>query len=324
MSGASILVTGAAGQLGAELVHALAPYGTVTGADRAALDLSDPAAIVAAVRASRPALIVNAGAYTAVDRAETEVALADAVNAVAPGVLAEEAKRLGAVLIHYSTDYVFDGEARDPWTEDDPVRPVSAYGRSKLAGERAVEASGADAIVLRTSWVYARRGRNFLLTMQRLADEGRASRGGRPVRRPELEPRTRARDREDRRGGPARARRAPRPLSPLRARAHDMVRVREGDLRGPVVGARHADHDRGVSDRRAAPGDERPRHHTVRTHVRFRAAGMAGVAPRVPDRSRSAGQRVCRPLTGAERCGIGQRIPHNPTNPGESIDESSN
>ncbi|HQU51017.1 MAG TPA: sugar nucleotide-binding protein, partial [Casimicrobiaceae bacterium] len=165
MSGASILVTGAAGQLGAELVHALAPYGTVTGADRAALDLSDPAAIVAAVRASRPALIVNAGAYTAVDRAETEVALADAVNAVAPGVLAEEAKRLGAVLIHYSTDYVFDGEARDPWTEDDPVRPVSAYGRSKLAGERAVEASGADAIVLRTSWVYARRGRNFLLTM---------------------------------------------------------------------------------------------------------------------------------------------------------------
>ncbi len=173
MSGASILVTGAAGQLGAELVHALAPYGTVTGADRAALDLSDPAAIVAAVRASRPALIVNAGAYTAVDRAETEVALADAVNAVAPGVLAEEAKRLGAVLIHYSTDYVFDGEARDPWTEDDPVRPVSAYGRSKLAGERAVEASGADAIVLRTSWVYARRGRNFLLTMQRLADEGR-------------------------------------------------------------------------------------------------------------------------------------------------------
>jgi dTDP-4-dehydrorhamnose reductase len=170
---ASILVTGATGQLGAELVHALAPYGEVAGTDRAALDLADPSAIVATVRRVAPALIVNAGAYTSVDLAEKETSLADAINGVAPGVLAEEARRIGAILIHYSTDYVFDGSATAPYVEDAPARPLSAYGRSKLAGERAVAASGADALVFRTSWVYGRRGRNFLLTMQRLAAEGR-------------------------------------------------------------------------------------------------------------------------------------------------------
>jgi dTDP-4-dehydrorhamnose reductase len=170
---AAILVTGAAGQLGAELVAALAPLGEVTGTDRSQLDLADPSAIVATIRRVRPALIVNAGAYTAVDLAEKEAALADAVNGVAPGILAEEAKRSGAVLIHYSTDYVFDGDATTPYDEDAPTRPLSAYGRSKLAGERAAAASGAAAIVFRTSWVYGRRGRNFLLTMQRLASEGR-------------------------------------------------------------------------------------------------------------------------------------------------------
>lgn len=169
----AILVTGATGQLGAELVHALAPYGAVVGSDRATLDLADPAAIVATLRRAKPALIVNAGAYTSVDLAEKETLLADAINGAAPGVLAEEAKRLGAVLIHYSTDYVFDGNAAIPYTEDAPARPLSAYGRSKLAGERAVAAAGADALVFRTSWVYGRRGRNFLLTMQRLAAEGR-------------------------------------------------------------------------------------------------------------------------------------------------------
>lgn len=170
---AAILVTGAAGQLGAELVRALAPHGDVVGTDRSQLDLADPSAIVATVRRLEPSLIVNAGAYTAVDLAEKETALADAVNGVAPGVLAEEAKRAGAVLIHYSTDYVFDGTATTAYVEDAPTRPLSAYGRSKLAGERAVAASGAAAVVFRTSWVYGRRGRNFLLTMQRLAAEGR-------------------------------------------------------------------------------------------------------------------------------------------------------
>jgi dTDP-4-dehydrorhamnose reductase len=141
----------------------------VTAVDRAALDLADPDAIVAAVRGLKPDLIVNAGAYTAVDRAETERDLAFAVNATAPGILAAEAKRLSAVLIHYSTDYVFDGEARAPYAEDAPVAPLSVYGASKLAGEQAIAAAGARALTLRTSWVYGMRGSNFLLTIRRLA-----------------------------------------------------------------------------------------------------------------------------------------------------------
>ena len=172
MSGAgTILVTGAAGQLGAELVATLAPHGRVVATTHADLDLADRDAIVATMRRVQPALVVNAAAYTAVDAAEREPALADAVNGAAPGVLADEAKRSGAVLIHYSTDYVFDGRTTTPYDEDAPVNPLSAYGRSKLAGERAVAASGADALVLRTSWVYGRRGRNFLTTMRRLAGE---------------------------------------------------------------------------------------------------------------------------------------------------------
>jgi dTDP-4-dehydrorhamnose reductase len=166
-----ILVTGAAGQLGAELVHALAPHGRVVATGHADLDLADPSAIVATLRRIDPSLIVNAAAYTAVDLAEQETDRADAVNGVAPGVMAEDAKRLGALLVHYSTDYVFDGRANVPYDEDAPARPLSAYGRSKLAGERAIAASGAPALVFRTSWVYGRRGRNFLTTMQRLARE---------------------------------------------------------------------------------------------------------------------------------------------------------
>ncbi len=167
----TILVTGARGQLGAELAVSLAPLGRVIATDRTTLDLADASAVAGAVRSAKPALIVNAGAYTNVDLAERESALADAVNGVAPGVLADEAAKLGAVLIHYSTDYVFDGTARRPYDEDDPVAPLSAYGRSKLAGERAVLESRAKSLVLRTSWVYGLSGRNFLLTMRRLAAE---------------------------------------------------------------------------------------------------------------------------------------------------------
>ena len=171
MGGRPILVTGASGQLGAELCQALAPHGAVVATTHAELDLADPDAIVATMRRVSPALVVNAAAYTAVDLAEREGARADAVNGVAPGVLADEARRAGALLVHYSTDYVFDGMASAPYDEDAPARPLSAYGRSKLAGERAIAASGAKALVLRTSWVYGRRGKNFLTTMQRLARE---------------------------------------------------------------------------------------------------------------------------------------------------------
>jgi len=167
----AILLTGADGQVGFELARLLAPLGEIVAADRGALDLADPDAIVAVVRRLTPALIVNAAAYTAVDRAESEPDLARAINGRAPGILAEEAKRASAVLIHYSTDYVFDGTRTTPYPEDAPTAPLNMYGRSKLEGERAIAAAGAHAIVLRTSWVYGLRGKNFLLTMRKLAAE---------------------------------------------------------------------------------------------------------------------------------------------------------
>ena len=171
MARPTILVTGASGQVGFELARSLRQHGDVNAPDRTALDLADADSIVAAVRGLRPNLIVNAGAYTAVDLAEKEHGVAFALNARAPGILAEEAKRLDAVLIHYSTDYVFDGMATVPYAEDSPATPLNVYGASKLAGERAVAQTGARAVMLRTSWVYGARGRNFLLTMLRLAED---------------------------------------------------------------------------------------------------------------------------------------------------------
>jgi dTDP-4-dehydrorhamnose reductase len=167
----TILITGANGQLGYELARLLPAHGAVTALDRAHLDLADVDAIRAAVRALRPELIVNAAAYTAVDQAEREPQRAELINARAPAVLAEEAKRLEAVLIHFSTDYVFDGAASTPYGETAPTNPLNVYGRSKLSGEQAIAAAGAAAVTLRTSWVYARRGHNFLLTMRRLGAE---------------------------------------------------------------------------------------------------------------------------------------------------------
>lgn len=171
MTRPTILLVGSSGQLGFELVRALPAHGQIVALDRAALDLGDADAIVAAVRGARPGIVVNAAAYTAVDRAEGEPARADAINARAPGILAEEAKRSGALLIHYSTDYVFDGEGAAPYDELAIPNPINAYGRSKLAGERAIAAVGGASLVLRTSWVYGLRGQNFLTTMRRLATE---------------------------------------------------------------------------------------------------------------------------------------------------------
>jgi len=166
-----ILLTGRNGQVGWELQGALAPLGEVTALGRAELDLRDAGRIRDAVRTAKPDVVVNAAAYTAVDKAEAERDLAFAVNAVAPGILAEEAKRAGALLVHYSTDYVFDGTKGSPYTEADPTCPINVYGESKLAGEKAIQGSDCRFLILRTSWVYGPRGSNFMLTMLRLARE---------------------------------------------------------------------------------------------------------------------------------------------------------
>ena len=166
-----ILLTGSAGQLGREMKRSLAPLGELITCDRRHLDLADPDALQSAVRDLAPTVIVNAAAYTAVDKAETETGMAEAINATAPGILAEEAKRLGARLIHYSTDYVFDGTKASPYLEDDATAPLSAYGHSKRQGELAIAASGARHLILRTSWVYGLHGANFMKTMLRLGRE---------------------------------------------------------------------------------------------------------------------------------------------------------
>ncbi len=160
-----ILLTGRNGQVGWELERALAPLGEVVATDRSTLDLAREDQIRSVVRAVKPDVILNAAAYTAVDKAESEPELAMRINGFAPGVLAEEAKRLGALLVHYSTDYVFDGKKATPYVEEDEPNPLNVYGRTKLEGERAVRAAGSRHLILRTSWVYAARGRNFFLAI---------------------------------------------------------------------------------------------------------------------------------------------------------------
>lgn len=165
------LVTGSNGQVGFELRRSLAPLGEVLALDRAACDLTQPDTLRQLVREYRPDVIVNPAAYTAVDKAESDADTAFAVNGTAVGVLAEEARALGSLLVHYSTDYVFDGTKAAPYTETDAVNPQSVYGKSKLAGEQAVAASGATALVLRTCWVAGAHGGNFAKTMLKLGRE---------------------------------------------------------------------------------------------------------------------------------------------------------
>lgn len=166
-----ILVTGVNGQVGYELVRSLQHLGQVIALDRSQMDLANPQQMRQVIRRERPQLIVNPAAYTAVDQAEAEPALAMRINAEAPGIIAAEARDCGAALIHYSTDYVFDGSKNGAYTENDAGCPINVYGRSKLAGEQAVTDSGVAHVILRTSWVYGMRGKNFLKTIQRLAAE---------------------------------------------------------------------------------------------------------------------------------------------------------
>jgi dTDP-4-dehydrorhamnose reductase len=169
--GRTILVLGSTGQVGGELTRALASLGRVVAPSRADADLSSPASLREILRGLRPALVVNAAAYTAVDEAESEPGLAYRINAEAPAILCEEARSVGAALVHYSTDYVFDGTKTDAYVESDAPAPLNVYGASKLAGEQAVTSGGVPYLVLRLSWVYAARGHNFLLTMLRLAGQ---------------------------------------------------------------------------------------------------------------------------------------------------------
>jgi dTDP-4-dehydrorhamnose reductase len=166
-----ILLLGKSGQVGYDLQRTLASLGKVTAYGREQADLADLKRLREVVRKEAPRIIVNAAAYTAVDRAESEPDLAYRINAEAPALLAEEARQIGALFVHYSTDYVFDGSKQEPYEEDDTTNPLNVYGRTKLEGEQAIRGAGGDYLVLRTSWVYSTRGRNFLLTMKRLAEE---------------------------------------------------------------------------------------------------------------------------------------------------------
>ena len=220
-----VLVTGAGGQVGAEVRRELEGRAEVLARERGELDLADPASIREGVRAARPDVIVNCAAYTAVDRAETDREAARAVNAVGPGVVAEEARRCGALLVHFSTDYVYDGSKPAPYVEADAVNPLSVYGATKLDGERAVGAAGAAHLILRTRWVYGPRGRNFLFTLLRLGRE-----------RPEL------RVVDDQKGAPTSSRALARGVREILDRGGDMDEIsrEEVDRVSAASGIYHA------------------------------------------------------------------------------------
>ena len=166
-----VLLIGKIGQVGWELRRTLAPMARLIGVDYPEIDLTEPDSIRCWVRDTAPAIVINAAAFTAVDKAEATPEPALRINGVAPGVLAEEAKRLGALLVHYSTDYVFDGAKNSPYVEEDAPNPLGVYGRTKLAGDQAIQAVGGAYLIFRLCWVYGARGQNFLLTMMRLARE---------------------------------------------------------------------------------------------------------------------------------------------------------
>lgn len=166
-----ILLTGTSGQVGYELQRSLQGLGEIMALDRSRMDLANVSQIRAVMRELRPTIIINPAAYTSVDQAESDPEMAMRINAEAPAVMAQEARKLGAAMIHYSTDYVFDGTKSCAYVEDDPTCPINVYGRTKLAGEQAIQAAGIPHLILRTSWIYGKYGKNFLMTVLRLAQQ---------------------------------------------------------------------------------------------------------------------------------------------------------
>jgi len=171
MSTKKVLLFGKVGQVGWELRRTLAPMSQLTCVDFPDVDFTNPESVRRQIELAAPDFIINAAAYTAVDKAESETALATKINADAPGIMATEAKKRGALLVHYSTDYVFDGNKTTPYVEEDAPNPLGAYARTKHAGDEAIRQSGCDHLIFRLCWVYGARGANFMLTMQRLARE---------------------------------------------------------------------------------------------------------------------------------------------------------
>ncbi len=276
MTPPTILLTGANGQVGFELQRTLALHGDVVAFDRGKLDLGDRNALAGTVRSIRPQMIVNAAAYTAVDRAESEMVQAEAINTIAPAILAEEAKRIDAVLIHFSTDYVFDGASALPYDELALTRPLNVYGRTKRDGEIAIAAIGGANLIFRRARGTARRCRS--------------------IRRAELEPGSGRNDCDARRAGRAGACRPRRPVSPQRQRRNELVRFCARNHRRRSATACRSDHDRRVSDAGSTPRVRRARKRKIRANIRHRIAGMARCTCALP---RGAGRSSENGLTDA-------------------------
>ena len=312
-----ILVIGGSGQLGRELTALSWPSGfAVVAPPRSEVDATDQSAVAAYLGTGDWIAVINAAAYTAVDAAEDAVAEAFAANALAPAILAEETRRRGVPLIQVSTDYVFDGTKPAPYVEDDPTHPLGVYGASKLAGEEAVRTGNPHHVIVRTSWLFGRFGKNFVKTMLRLAGERESvSRRRRPARHADGCVRSCRRNRHD--CGDTGPRRAGRHLPLRQSRRDDLVRARAARLRAQQGAGRTERHGRGDRHRRlpdpgATPGEFAALHRKDRARVRHRAAAVGGGARRRRRLPRSRARAPARQVSGGAVAGVRQTVGSGP------------